>query len=124
MSRRRGNHPLTRTVGENLLQRGSPQTSRCVLKGATARLELGSGRVAPCRSVFVTRLAEKGIDIEHALTNGSSPFPEEGQLGLFGRELEIIAGHDPDASEVLMIYAGEIVPRCLLAWLIPDVHLN
>ncbi|KAG6220706.1 hypothetical protein E4U34_002685 [Claviceps purpurea] len=33
------------------------------------------------RSVFVTRLAEKGIDIEHALTNGSSPFPEEGQLG-------------------------------------------
>ncbi|KAG6024006.1 hypothetical protein E4U40_003616 [Claviceps sp. LM458 group G5] len=32
-------------------------------------------------AVLVTRIAEKGIDIEHALTNGSSPLPEEGQLG-------------------------------------------
>ncbi|KAG6032816.1 hypothetical protein E4U19_007153 [Claviceps sp. Clav32 group G5] len=32
-------------------------------------------------AVLVTRIAEKGIDIEHTLTYGSSPLPEDGQLG-------------------------------------------
>ncbi|KAG5969659.1 hypothetical protein E4U58_001270 [Claviceps cyperi] len=29
----------------------------------------------------ITRIAEKGIDIDYVLTNGNSPFSEEGQLG-------------------------------------------
>ncbi|KAG6081424.1 hypothetical protein E4U15_002911 [Claviceps sp. LM218 group G6] len=44
------------------------------------------------------------------------------QKTLFARELEIVVGHDPDASDD----AGEIVPRYLLAMArdMPDVHLN